>query len=56
MHTLECNSDCSNNESKDDYDAEFIWPSQAKSYTCFALKLIHKNRQEEKFTFDVFQV
>jgi len=56
MHALECNSDCSNNESKDDYDAEFIWPSQAKSYTCFALKLIHKNRQEEKFTFDVFQV
>ena len=53
MHTLECNSDCSDDESKDVYATEFIWPPQAKSYTCSALKTIHKNRQEEKFTFDV---
>jgi hypothetical protein len=53
MHTLECNSDYSDDESKDVYATEFIWPSQAKSYTCSALKPIHKNWQEEKFTFDV---
>ena len=29
------------------YAAEFVWPSQAKSYACSALKPIHKNRQEE---------
>ena len=53
MHTLECNSDCSDDDSKDVYAAEFVWPSQAKSFTCSALKLTHKNQQEEKFTFDV---
>ena len=53
MHTLACNSDCLDNECKDVYVAEFIWLSQAKSFTCSAFKLIHKNRQEEKFTFDV---
>ena len=53
VHTLECNSDCSDDESKDVYAAEFVWPSQAKPFTCSALKPIHKNRQDEKFTFDV---
>ena len=53
MHALECNSDCLDDESKDVYAAKIIWPSQAKSYTCSARKPIHKNRQEEKFTFDV---
>ena len=40
-------------ESQDVYAAEFVWPSQAKPFICSALKLIHKNRQEERFTFDV---
>ena len=30
MHALDCNSDCSDNESNDVYAAEFVWPSQAK--------------------------
>ena len=42
-------------ESNDAYAAEFAWPSQAKPFTCSALKPIHKNRQDEKFTFDVFK-
>ena len=53
VHALDCNSDCSGDESKDVYTAEFVWPSQAKSITCSTLKPIHKNRQEEIFTFDV---
>ena len=47
IHSLECNSDCSNDESKDVYAAKFIWLSQAKSYTYSALKPIHKNQQEK---------
>ena len=43
MHTLDCNSDCSDDKSKDVYAAEFIWPSQAKSFTRSALKPTHKN-------------
>ena len=42
-HTLEYNSDCSDDESKEVYAAEFVWPSQAKSFVCSALKSIHKN-------------
>ena len=53
MHALDCNSDCSDDESNDVYVAEFARPSQAKSFTCSALKPIRKNRQDEKFTFDV---
>ena len=29
VHTLECNSDCSDDESKDVYTTEFIWSSLA---------------------------
>jgi len=53
LHALDCNSDCSDDESNDIYAAEFVWPSQAKPFTSSALKPIHKNRQDEKFTFDV---
>ena len=53
MHVLDCTSDCLDNESNDVYAAEFAWPSQAKPLTCSALKPIHKNQQDEKFTFDV---
>ena len=53
VHALDCTSDCLDDESNDVYIAEFAWPSQAKSFTCSAIKPIHKNRQDEKFTFDV---
>ena len=53
MHALDCNSDCLDDVSKDVYAAEFDWPSQTKLFTCSALKLIQKNRQEKKFNFDV---
>ena len=44
VHALECNSNCSDDESNDVYAAEFAWPSQTKSFTCSALKPIQKNR------------
>ena len=53
VNALDCTSDCSDDESNYVYAAYFVWPSQAKSFTCSALKTIHKNRQDEKFTFDV---
>ena len=40
VHTLECNSNCSVDESNNVYAAEFAWPSQAKPFTCSALKPI----------------
>ena len=42
VHALECNSNCSDDESNDVYVAEFAWPSQAKPFTCSALKPIQK--------------
>ena len=53
VHVLECNSNCLDDESNDVYAAEFIWPSQANPFIYSALKPIHKNRQDETFTFDV---
>ena len=53
VHALDFTSDCSDDESNDVYAAEFAWSSQAKPFTCSALKPIHKNRQDEKFTFDI---
>ena len=53
VHALDCNSDYSEDEPNDVYAAEFVRPSQAKSFTCSALKPIHKNRQENFFTSDV---
>ena len=42
VDALDCTSDCSDDESNDVYTAEFAWPSQAKPFTCFALKPIQK--------------
>ena len=51
---LVCDSNYSDDEGKDVYTAEFVWPSNDKPCTCGSLKPIHKNRQENmKFTFDV---
>ena len=48
-----CKSD-SDDEKKEAYVAEFIWPSDAKPCSCSSLKPIPKNRQEQAhFTFDV---
>ena len=48
---VDCKSN-SDNEKKE--VAEFIWPSEAKTYSCSSLKLIPKNRQEQVcFMFDV---
>ena len=53
-HLLNHDSDSSDDESKEVYAAEFVWPSKAKPDSVPSLKLIQKNRQEElKFTFDV---
>ena len=51
---LGCESNCSNDEGKDVYAAEFAWPSNNKSCTYGSLKPIQKNQQDNiKFTFDV---
>jgi hypothetical protein len=36
------------------YSAEFVWPSEDKSFSCTSLKPASNGRQEElRFTFDV---
>ena len=52
VHVVETNSDSSDDENKELYDAEIVWPAQNKLVTCPSLKSVHKNRQEVKFTFD----
>ena len=53
-HVLDHDSDSSDDDSKEVYAAEFVWPSKAKPGSVPSLKPIQKNRQEElKFTFDV---
>src|SRR6185295_16787548 len=50
----EYDSDSSDDEDKEAYAAEFVWPALAKPSTCASLKPTQKNRQEEmKFNFDV---
>ena len=53
-HLLDHDSDSSDDEGKEVYAAEFVWPSKAKPGLVPSLKPIQKNRQEEmRFTFDV---
>ena len=53
-HIVEYDSDLSDDEEKEVYATEFVWPTAAKPCSCASLKLTQKNRQEEmKFTFDV---
>jgi len=55
-HVVENDSDCSDDEDKGVYAAEFVWPSKDKPSTCPSLKPIQKNRQNEwKFIFDVYK-
>ena len=54
VYVLGYDSNCSNDEGKDVYAAEFVWPSNDKPCTCGSLKPIHKNWQENmKFIFYV---
>jgi len=39
MHIVEHDSDCSDDEEKGVYAAEFVWPSKNKPSTCPSLKL-----------------
>ena len=43
-HIVEYDSDSSDDEDKEVYAAEFIWPVSAKPSTCTSLKLTQKNR------------
>ena len=52
VYVLGCDSNYSDDEGKDVYAAEFVWPSNDKPCVCGSLKPIHKDRQE-RFTFDV---
>ena len=46
VYILGCESNCSDDEGKDVYAAEFAWPSNDKPCTCGSLKPIQKNRQD----------
>ena len=53
-HFVEYDSDSSDDEDKEVYATEFVWPASAKPCICMSLKPTQSNRQEEmKFTFDV---
>ena len=53
-HFVEYDSDLSDDEDKEFYATEFVWPASAKPCTCTSLKPTQRNRQEEMtFTFDV---
>jgi hypothetical protein len=54
VHVVEHSLDSSNDGSSEVLTVEFVWPSKAKSLACNALRLIHKNRQDDiKYTFDI---
>jgi hypothetical protein len=53
-HIVEHNQSSSNDEPKEVYTAEIVWPEEAKSSACSSLQSIQKKRQEDvKFTFNV---
>jgi hypothetical protein len=54
VHMVEHSSESSDDEFSKVLTSEFVWPSKAKSLTCDALKLTHKEWQDDiKYTFDV---
>jgi hypothetical protein len=54
VHIVEHNQGSSDDEPKEDYTAEIVWPEQAKPSACSSLQSVQKKRQEEvKFTFNV---
>jgi len=53
-HFVEYDFDSSDDEDKEVYATEFVWPASAKPCTCTSLNPTQRNRQEEmKFTFNV---
>ena len=46
VHIVDNDSDSSDDESKEIYAAEFVWPSKAKPCSCPSLKPVQKNRRE----------
>jgi hypothetical protein len=53
-HVVECDQCSSDDESKEVYADEIVWPKQAKSPVCFFLQSVQKKQQEEvKFTLNV---
>jgi hypothetical protein len=54
VHIVEHNQSSLDDEPKEVYTAEIVWPKQAKSSACSSLQSVQKKRQEEiKFTFNV---
>jgi hypothetical protein len=54
VHIVEHNQSSSDDEPKEVYTAEIVWPEQAKSSACPSLQSVQKKLQEEvKFTFNV---
>jgi hypothetical protein len=53
VHVVEHSSDSSDDESSEVLTAEFVWPSKAKSLTCYVLKSTRKKWEDDiKYTFD----
>ena len=46
-HIVEYDSDPSDDEDKEVYATEFVWPTAARPCSCASLKPTQKNRQEE---------
>jgi hypothetical protein len=54
VHIVEYDKSSSDDESKEVYSAEMVWPKQAKFSACSSLQLVQKKLQEEvKFTFNI---
>jgi hypothetical protein len=54
VHMVECDESNSDDESKEVYATEIVWPKQAKSSVCFSLEPVQKKQQEEvKFIFNI---
>jgi hypothetical protein len=54
VHIIECDQNSSDDESKEVYAAEMVWPKQTKSLACSSLQPVQKKWQDEvKFTFNV---
>jgi hypothetical protein len=54
VHIVEHNQSSLDDEPKEVYTAEIVWPEQAKSSACSSLQPVQKKQQEQvKFTFNV---
>jgi hypothetical protein len=54
VHIVECDQSSSDDESKEVYATEMVWPKQAKSSAYSSLQSVQKKRREEvKFIFNV---